>query len=71
MKDQIQATNSPPRIPRRLCNNLACSGEMQGTGGSTAMANSFLQYRQAAGAAAREMLIQRRSRGLGRQTPRS
>ena len=28
----------------------------QGTGGSTAMANSFMQYRQA-GAAAREMLI--------------
>ena len=30
---------------------------MQGTGGSTAMPNSFMQYRQA-GAAAREMLIQ-------------
>ncbi|MEX0308076.1 MAG: molybdopterin cofactor-binding domain-containing protein [Ruegeria sp.] len=36
-------------------NNLAF-GSIQGTGGSTAMANSFLQYRQA-GAAAREMLI--------------
>ncbi len=35
--------------------NLAF-GQFQGTGGSTAMANSFLQYRQA-GAAAREMLI--------------
>ncbi len=31
-------------------------GEFQGTGGSTAMANSFMQYRTA-GAAAREMLI--------------
>jgi isoquinoline 1-oxidoreductase beta subunit len=36
-------------------NNLAF-GPFQGTGGSTAMANSFLQYRQA-GAAAREVLI--------------
>ena len=35
--------------------NLAF-GQFQGTGGSTAMANSFMQYRQA-GAAAREMLI--------------
>ncbi len=31
-------------------------GSFQGTGGSTAMANSFLQYRQA-GAAAREMIL--------------
>lgn len=36
-------------------NNLAF-GQMQGTGGSTAIANSFLQYR-AAGAAARAMLV--------------
>ncbi len=36
-------------------NNLLF-GQFQGTGGSTAMANSFMQYRQA-GAAAREMLI--------------
>lgn len=36
-------------------NNLAF-GPFQGTGGSTAMSNSFMQYRQA-GAAAREMLI--------------
>ena len=36
-------------------NNLLF-GPFQGTGGSTAMANSFMQYRQA-GAAAREMLI--------------
>lgn len=38
-----------------LYNNLAF-GKYQGTGGSTAMANSFVQYRTA-GAAAREMLI--------------
>ena len=39
-----------------IYNNLMF-GPFQGTGGSTAMANSFMQYRQA-GAAAREMLIQ-------------
>ncbi|WP_164660758.1 xanthine dehydrogenase family protein molybdopterin-binding subunit [Tropicibacter sp. Alg240-R139] len=37
-------------------NNLLF-GPVQGTGGSTAMANSYMQYRQA-GAAAREMLVQ-------------
>ena len=39
-------------------------GPFQGTGGSTAMANSFLQYRQA-GAAAREMLIAAASQEWG------
>jgi isoquinoline 1-oxidoreductase beta subunit len=39
----------------QLYNNLHM-GPMQGTGGSNAMANSFVQYRTA-GAAAREMLI--------------
>lgn len=39
----------------QLYNNLLF-GPFQGTGGSTAMANSFMQYRTA-GAAAREMLI--------------
>lgn len=39
----------------KLYNNLLF-GPFQGTGGSTAMANSFMQYRKA-GAAAREMLI--------------
>ncbi|WP_282027333.1 xanthine dehydrogenase family protein molybdopterin-binding subunit [Ruegeria faecimaris] len=39
----------------QVYNNLLF-GPFQGTGGSTAMANSWLQYRQA-GAAAREMLI--------------
>lgn len=38
-----------------LYNNLLF-GPFQGTGGSTAMANSYMQYRQA-GAAARELLI--------------
>lgn len=40
----------------QVYNNLMF-GPFQGTGGSTAMANSFLQYRQA-GAAAREMILQ-------------
>jgi isoquinoline 1-oxidoreductase beta subunit len=39
----------------KLYNNLAL-GPMQGTGGSTAIANSFLQYR-GAGATARAMLV--------------
>lgn len=43
-----------PSDPARY-NNLAF-GPIQGTGGSTAMANSFTQYRTA-GAAARELLI--------------
>ncbi|WP_027233982.1 xanthine dehydrogenase family protein molybdopterin-binding subunit [Leisingera caerulea] len=43
--------------------NLAF-GQMQGTGGSTAMANSFMQYRQA-GAAAREMLIRAAAEAWG------
>ncbi|WP_299655015.1 xanthine dehydrogenase family protein molybdopterin-binding subunit [uncultured Tateyamaria sp.] len=44
-----------PSNPQVYNNTLF--GPMQGTGGSTAMANSYLQYRQA-GAAAREMLLQ-------------
>lgn len=40
----------------QVYNNLLF-GPFQGTGGSTAIANSFMQYRQA-GAAAREMLIE-------------
>ena len=39
-------------------------GEFQGTGGSTAMANSFMQYRTA-GAAAREMLINAAAQSWG------
>lgn len=47
-------TQYAPSDPKRYA-NLAF-GTMQGTGGSTAIANSFLQYR-AAGAAARAMLV--------------
>ncbi|WP_291730466.1 molybdopterin cofactor-binding domain-containing protein [Leisingera sp. F5] len=51
-----------PSDPSRY-NNLAF-GPFQGTGGSTAMANSFMQYRQA-GAAAREMLISAAAKDWG------
>ncbi|KIC15439.1 MULTISPECIES: xanthine dehydrogenase family protein molybdopterin-binding subunit [unclassified Leisingera] len=51
-----------PSDPSRYA-NLAF-GQMQGTGGSTAMANSFMQYRQA-GAAAREMLIKAAAEAWG------
>ncbi|WP_264214171.1 xanthine dehydrogenase family protein molybdopterin-binding subunit [Leisingera thetidis] len=51
-----------PSDPSRYA-NLAF-GQMQGTGGSTAMANSFLQYRKA-GAAAREMLIRAAAEAWG------
>lgn len=51
--DQIDYEFAPSNPA--LYNNLFF-GEFQGTGGSTAMANSFMQYRTA-GAAAREMLI--------------
>ncbi|MCV6595559.1 MAG: molybdopterin-dependent oxidoreductase [Mangrovicoccus sp.] len=52
--DQIYFDFAPSNP--QVYNNLMF-GPFQGTGGSTAMANSFLQYRQA-GAAAREMLLQ-------------
>lgn len=51
-----------PSDPSRYA-NLAF-GQFQGTGGSTAMANSFMQYRQA-GAAAREMLIKAAAEAWG------
>lgn len=51
--DQIEYEFAPS--DPKLYNNLAF-GPFQGTGGSTAMANSWAQYRQA-GAAAREMLL--------------
>ncbi len=50
---QVRATGAP--ADAKLYNNLFW-GPAQGTGGSTAMANSFEQYRQA-GAAARAMLV--------------
>ena len=40
----------------KLYGNLAWGGNVQGTGGSTAMASSFLRYRKA-GALARAMLV--------------
>ncbi|MFT7211480.1 MAG: isoquinoline 1-oxidoreductase beta subunit [Granulosicoccus sp.] len=49
--DQVQVEFAPSHEKYK---NLAFGG--QGTGGSTAMANSFMQYRQA-GAAARDMLV--------------
>ncbi|MEL7131950.1 MAG: molybdopterin cofactor-binding domain-containing protein [Pseudomonadota bacterium] len=51
-----------PSNPQVYNNTLF--GPMQGTGGSTAMANSFMQYRQA-GAAAREMLLQAAANAWG------
>lgn len=51
--DQVQVVAAPANA--QLYNNLLW-GPMQGTGGSTAMANSFMQMRKA-GAAAREMLV--------------
>ena len=51
--DQIDAEFAPSNP--QVYNNLFF-GSFQGTGGSTALANSFMQYRQA-GAAAREMLL--------------
>ena len=50
---QVKVEGAP--ADAKLYNNLLW-GPMQGTGGSTAMANSFEQYRQA-GATARAMLI--------------
>ncbi len=50
---QMRAAGAPANAA--LYNNLAF-GPVQGTGGSTAMANSYEQYRQA-GAAARAMLV--------------
>lgn len=52
--DQIDYAFAPSN-PQLYNNTLF--GPFQGTGGSTAMANSYLQYRQA-GAAARDMLLQ-------------
>ncbi|QBF33672.1 xanthine dehydrogenase family protein molybdopterin-binding subunit [Thalassococcus sp. S3] len=62
--DQI-AYDFAPSDPS-LYNNLMF-GQFQGTGGSTAMANSYLQYRQA-GAAAREMLIRSAAETWGMET---
>lgn len=59
--DQIDYDFAPSNP--KLYANLAF-GQFQGTGGSTAMANSFSQYRTA-GAAARQMLIQAAAKSWG------
>ncbi|WP_037310113.1 xanthine dehydrogenase family protein molybdopterin-binding subunit [Ruegeria halocynthiae] len=59
--DQIEYEFAPSNP--QVYNNLLF-GPFQGTGGSTAMANSWLQYRQA-GAAAREMLINAAAQSWG------
>ena len=59
--DQIDYEFAPSNP--QVYNNLLF-GQVQGSGGSTAMANSWQQYRQA-GAAAREMLIAAASRTWG------
>ena len=47
-------TEYAPSDPKRYANLMF--GDLQGTGGSSAIANSFLQYRNA-GATARAMLV--------------
>ncbi|WP_109313893.1 xanthine dehydrogenase family protein molybdopterin-binding subunit [Ruegeria sp. AU67] len=59
--DQIEYEFAPSNP--QVYNNLLF-GPFQGTGGSTAMANSWMQYRQA-GAAAREMLINAAAQSWG------
>ena len=48
----------------KLYGNLTWGGAVQGTGGSSAMASSFLRYRQA-GAIARAMLVAAASKAWG------
>lgn len=62
--DQIDYEFAPSNP--QLYGNFAFGGA-QGTGGSTAIANSFMQYRQA-GAAAREMLIAAAANAWGTDT---
>jgi isoquinoline 1-oxidoreductase beta subunit len=52
---QMRVESAPAQVP--LYGNLAFGGKVQGTGGSTAVANSWNQLRQA-GATARAMLVQ-------------
>src|ERR1700741_3911265 len=51
--EQIRAQSAPAEVP--LYGNLAFGGKIQATGGSTSIANSWQQLRQA-GATARAML---------------
>jgi isoquinoline 1-oxidoreductase beta subunit len=55
--DQVRAENSPAKVPQYGNFAFDPKGHMQGTGGSTSMANSWNQLRQA-GATARAMLVQ-------------
>jgi isoquinoline 1-oxidoreductase subunit beta len=52
--EQMRVESAPAEVP--LYGNLAFGGKIQGTGGSTATANSWQQLRQA-GATARAMLV--------------
>ena len=52
--DQMRVESAPAQVP--LYGNLAFGGKIQATGGSTAIANSWQQLRQA-GATARAMLV--------------
>ena len=52
--EQMRVESAPAQVP--LYGNLAFGGKIQGTGGSTATANSWQQLRQA-GATARAMLV--------------
>jgi isoquinoline 1-oxidoreductase subunit beta len=52
--EQMRVENAPAEVP--LYGNLAFGGKIQGTGGSTAVANSWEQLRHA-GATARAMLV--------------
>ena len=52
--EQMRVESAPAQVP--LYGNLAFGGKIQATGGSTAIANSWQQLRQA-GATARAMLV--------------
>ena len=56
--EQMRVESAPAQVP--LYGNLAFGGKVQGTGGSTAVANSWQQLREA-GATARAMLVAARS----------
>src|SRR2546429_6624296 len=56
--DQMRVESAPAQVP--MYGNLAMGGKIQLTGGSTAVANSWQQLRQA-GATARAMLVAARA----------
>lgn len=55
--DQMRVEGSPAKVPMYGNTAFDPKGSVQGTGGSTSMANSWMQLRQA-GATARAMLVQ-------------